>query len=130
MARFQHPNDFWGTSTGRLDGRRARLEVSDTKGDFPYPVFMVTLTDEDRDVTRLRAEQWNAPKKHGHVLRDFGLKEVSGGGEMSVGLLLLHTWDTEHVTMTSLWGGASSGPFHPRVLTSAPPNQPLTDRLL
>ena len=111
MARLQRPSDFWGTYTGRLDGRRARLEISDTKGDFPYPVLMVTLTDEDRGVARSRIEQRNIPKKHGHILRDFGLKEVGGGGETSADLLLLHTWDADHVTTMRLWEGTSSGPL-------------------
>ena len=115
MARFQRSSDFWGTYTGRLDGRRARLEIGDTKGDFPYPVFMVTLTDEDRGATfRSQVAQKNAPDGHGHILRDFGLKEVGGDGEKSVELLLLHTWNTDHVTMVSPWGGREFGSYFTR----------------
>lgn len=110
MARFQTSNDFWGDYQGRLDGRRARLRIGDTKGDFPFPHFLITLTDVARNETfRAVVFQRSAPEGHRHILRNFELEKVGGTGKKQISLLLLHTWDTDHVTMVSLWGGREFG---------------------
>ena len=115
MARFQHPNNFWGNYRGRLDGRRATLEITDTKADAPYPLFRITLTDEDRDVAfRALVEQRPSQDGHRHILRDFKLEEVGGSGEKEITLLLLHTWDTNYVTMVTRWGGREFGSYFER----------------
>lgn len=115
MARFENSNDFWGEYRGRLDGRRARLQIDDTKADAPYPLFLLTLIDEDRDVTfRGQVSQRSAPEGHHHILRDFTLDEVSGDGKKDVALLLLHTWDTDHLTMVTRWQGREFGSYFVR----------------
>lgn len=115
MARFQRPNDFWGEYRGRLDGRRARLRIGDTKADAPFPLFLITLIDEDRNATfRAQVPQRSAPEGHRHILRDFTLDEVGGSGEKDIALLLLHTWDTDHVTMVTRWRGREFGSYFVR----------------
>ena len=52
---------------------------------------------------------------HCYILRDFTLEEVGGSGEKEIALLLLHTWDTNYVTMVTRWGGREFGSYFERV---------------
>ena len=116
MARFENPNDFWGTYDGFHDGRRARMTIGDTKGDFPVPTFLITFEDLDRNVSfRSLVQQTDRTKGRGHILRDVTLEERGGDGKKNFALILLHTWDTRHLTTVSRWGGREFGGCYRRV---------------
>ena len=116
MARFENPHDFWGTYEGFHDGRRGRVTISDVKGDFPVPTFLVTFEDLDRD-TRFRSlvQQTDRAAGRGHILRDVTLEEQGGDGSKSFALIMLHTWNTRHLTTVSRWGGREFGGSYQRV---------------
>ena len=116
MARFEHLSDFWGTYEGFNDGRRARMTIGDTKGDFPVPTFLVRFEDLDRNVSfQSLVQQKDRTAGRGHILRDVTLDERGGNGKKSFALILLHTWDTAHLTTVSRWGGREFGGCYRRV---------------
>lgn len=110
MADFHDHTDFWGEYEGSHDGRRARLTVGDARADTAWPVFAITLEDLDRDQTFHGVHhQRTEPSDGEHVLTDVRLPEEGGEGETRYRKLLVHTWDTDHVTGISVWNGRDFG---------------------
>ena len=107
MTRFRNRSDFLGTYVGRNDGRRARLEIRDTKADSPWPMFHITFTDLDRDVTARGLHQERGSEEH--VLTDIELEWQGQSGTKNMKSLHLHTWNTDYLSGISLWRGREFG---------------------
>ena len=108
MATWQGPNDFYGTYTGRWDGRRATLEIDDRVGDHPAWLCNIRLFDHDRDAKYSASHVTHSEPRH--CFRDLELKGFGGTtGSKHIGLLLLQTWDTAYLCGYDIWNGKEFG---------------------
>jgi hypothetical protein len=113
MTHFQHFQDFFGAYVGSYDGRRARLELRDVKGDSPWPMCHLTFTELERNEVYVGTHVHKGPRDH--IMSDIVLKQQSGGGEVTWSRLHLHTWDTSHLSGVSTWNGIEFGMSFARV---------------
>lgn len=96
---------FVGVFEGPSDGRRARLTVRKHSDDS----LALELHDLDRKTVFSGSVRPNlSDPGHAHVLRDFTLKARDGSAKR-FGVLLLHTWDSDFVSGTTIWGGREFG---------------------
>jgi hypothetical protein len=112
VARFTGIQDFFGTFEGRYDGRRARLVVSDIKGDSLESILNIRFTDLDRNETYV--SNHNAGTDPSHVLRGIKLKRQGGNATVSWPRLMVHTWDVRYLSGESEWNGKEFGMFYTR----------------
>jgi hypothetical protein len=113
MARFQHFSDFFGSYIGRYDGRQARLEISDVKGDAAWPMCHLRFTELERNQIFVGTHIHKG--QHEHFLTDIVLREQGGNGSVTWSRLHLHTWDTEYLSGISIWNGIEFGMSFTRV---------------
>lgn len=107
-----------GTYNGYNDGRRARLTIEHGgpgATDDMIHAFRITLEDLDRNetfegrgtTTHAAGNPTANPTPH---IMDVGtLQNVSGSGQKDVNRLLLHTWDTSHISGSTQWRGTDYG---------------------
>jgi hypothetical protein len=107
MARFKGWQDFFGTYIGEYDGRNAKLEIGDLKGDYPGPMFHIVFTELERGEVYVgtHAEKGN----HGHIMTNITLKLKGGNNTVSWPKLFLHTWNTDFISGISTWNGIEFG---------------------
>lgn len=116
MTKFQRYSDFLGRYEGSHDGRRARLTIGDTKADSPWPTFLITLEDLDRNQEFRNLHQQRSEASDGkHVLTNINLTERHSGHRKRYRKLYLHTWDTDYLTGISVWRNREFGASFERV---------------
>lgn len=100
-----------GTYSGHNDGRRARLTIKHTGTTEMVHGFDVTLEDLDRNETFTGKGQTTFVNPHGvgHIMEIGTLQQVNGSGQKKVNRLLLHTWDTDHISGSTEWHGTDYG---------------------
>lgn len=105
MARFQTPADFQGTYAGRIDGRKAKLEITVVASTSSH-TMRISLVDEER------SQRFSGTHLHtttpAHMLQDVVLKDAQGG-EKVWSKVHLHTWDTRHLSGVSVWDSKNYG---------------------
>ncbi len=94
---FENMRDFSGRYTGFLDGRNATLRISESRADG-FPVLRFTLVDVDRGVTFTGVHYIPDMNVRQHQLEDVHL-QTSEGGNRTLEKVLIHTWDTDHITV-------------------------------
>jgi hypothetical protein len=113
MARFQHFQDFFGTYDGSYDGRRARLEIGDVKGDSPWPMAHLRFTELERG--QVYVGTYVQRGAHAHVMTDIVLKLQGGTDQVTWSRLHLHTWNTDYLSGVSIWNGIEFGMSFTRI---------------
>ena len=113
-----NPRSYWvGTYEGRVDGRRARLEVSVKHvSQEQLATYNIVLEDLERGV-RFTGEGWlyySKPKTR-HIMRIRQPLTSKNGTQKDVQRLLLHTWDVDYVSGHSTWNGRDFGLLFERV---------------
>ncbi len=105
---FKNVSDFYGEYVGFWDGRKAKLSI---KQSSSRSGIHIKLRDLDRNVT-LAATTHSIPTKSGmpHILQNIKLfKSLGGNPAKTIGSLLLHTWNTNYLSATSIWKGKKYG---------------------
>lgn len=113
MARFNSFQDFFGTYVGHYDGRRARLVISDVKGDSAWPMCHLTFTELERDQVYVGTHVHKG--KHDHILTDIVLKQRGGNDKVTWTRLHLHTWNIAYLSGVSIWNHIEFGMSFTRV---------------
>lgn len=108
--------EHWvGTYEGVTDGRDARLIISFDRLDGQLLHLNLVLEDLERGET-FRGPGLTNARGGGyppHRMLATTLEEADGDGEIEVSLLLLHTWNTRHLSGRTEWRGQSFGmQFH------------------
>jgi hypothetical protein len=99
---------FVGHYLGNTDGRRAALAIVKI-GDTPYRL-RITLDDLERDAAFVGVYVPTMMNEAAaHVLRDIVLKQTDSDGQVVIPMLLLHTWNNDLVSGTTLWNGQLYG---------------------
>jgi len=88
--------NYFGTYSGVLDGRNASLEIREGYRD-QIRTFEVSLKDLDRNVTYKGIHYVPNINMREHVISNLRL-ENPNGDRLSLGQLILHTWNTNHLT--------------------------------
>jgi astacin len=98
-----------GTFEGRLDGRRARLTITERSTTPDAAFFSVRLDDLDRSVV-LDGEGKIRRNASAHVM-EFANPLRSPDGQISKKLikLFLHTWNTNYISGYDEWQGKNFG---------------------
>lgn len=96
--------DFFGTWLGEYDGRKAKLVISDTKGDSPHPMLHLRFTELERDETYVGTVTQDHDS---HVLTHMTLKRVGGSGYVTWKRLKLE--DRNSLSGISTWNGNEYG---------------------
>lgn len=108
MNNFQGPNDFLGVYEGSWDGRRARLTIDDKVGDVAVFICNITLEDLERNTTYRANSVRHA--EHKYMFRDVRLKGIRGTTSSKfVKIMLLHTWNTDHLSGMDIWSDREFG---------------------
>ncbi len=111
MAQFRNVLDFTGSYRGSYDGRDAHVTIEEGASGVrsPNTLFTVTYTDLQNN----EVYQGIASVPEGvldvHVLSDFTLDKLGGGGSVYWSRLYLHTWDTSYMSGVSLWANTEYG---------------------
>ncbi|MGB0930954.1 MAG: hypothetical protein ACPGVB_09270 [Chitinophagales bacterium] len=97
---FTNTSNFLGTYYGKLDGRNAKLQISTYSYNRAWTEFDITLMDLDRGVT-MKGRATEVHREHGgdHVLQNVIVKSVNGKTIKKMAKILLHTWNTNYMTV-------------------------------
>lgn len=110
LNRDNWVSEWYGRYEGRLDGRKARLEITAPSDNE----LRMELRDVDRGMVFTKAiDVSEAGRSPAHVLQDVTLT-TSGGDTKTLERLLLHTWNTNYISGHTEWRGTDYGNFFVR----------------
>lgn len=111
--KFSTTNQFVGTYKGKLDGRNATLSIRPINGRGSQ--IQIILKDVDRNVTFYLTCPRLSINGQKHILKSMTLRSKDGKHKKTISKMVLHTWNANYLSATSLWNGKQYGMLFVRV---------------